>query len=92
MNYESKYSSKLAEAKANLNSEKHDIFSFVCNEFRENFDPQDPINERSFRKCVIKTKDELRKLQKMESAVRKMVGASPAQNTADAVAKVIVSH
>ena len=92
MSAESKFTSKLAEARANLDSEKHDIFSFVCNEFRDNFDPSDPINERSFRKCILKTKDELTKLQKMENAVRKMVGAAPSQNTTDAVAKIIVSH
>ena len=92
LNAESKFSSKLAEARANLDAEKNDIFSFVCNEFRDNFDPRDPINERSFRKCVINTKQELSRLQKSDSQVRKMVRASPTQSTTDAVAQLIVSH
>ena len=87
MSAESKFTSKLAEARKNHDSEKHDIFSFVCNEFRDNFDPYDPIIEKSFRKCILKTKNEHTNLQKMENAIRKMVNAGPSQNTTDTVAK-----
>ena len=89
---ESNYSTKLAEARTQMDSEKHDIFAFVCNEFRDNFDPKESIDEKSFRNCVIKTKDEILKLQRTEYAVRKMVNAAPMQSTTDAVAKIIVSH
>jgi len=87
---ESAYSMKLNEIKSKWESEKRRLLSFTADEFKLFFNPQETMDERSFKSLISRAKEEISRLSKMDAAIRRMVGAAPRQPTEDAVAQVLV--
>jgi chromosome segregation ATPase len=89
---ESDFTTKLEEAKRKLESEKRRIFAFAADNFSQFFNPQEAIDENSFKAVVVRAKNELGKLANSDVLIRRTVGASPGQDTTDAVAQLASSQ
>lgn len=92
VNVESQCTAKLNEQRTKFESEKRKILSFVADEFREFFNACDSLDERSFHSIITRAKDELTRLQKMDSSIRRIVGATGRQTTDDAVAQIVMGN
>ncbi|OHT04981.1 hypothetical protein TRFO_27429 [Tritrichomonas foetus] len=88
---ESDYTAKLDEQKGKWEKDKRRYFSFVADQFRQFFNPQDSIDEKSFRDVVSRARDELIRLNAIDSSVRRLVGADNRQKTEDAVAQIVMN-
>ena len=89
---ETEYSTKLLEIKLKLETEKKGLLSFIANEFRQYFDPQDIINDHSIKKLLSKTKESLDKLTKSDLSIRSLIKANINQLTEDAVAQYVLGN
>jgi len=90
MQYETKLSSMINELKMKIENEKRTILSFVIDEFRQYFDPNENIDDASFKKVVFKAKESLNKYKQSDSSIRRLIGVSNSQTTEDAIAELIL--
>ena len=81
--------SQLSDEKAKHEAEKRRLFAFVADAFQQFYNPQDVIDERSFRTVINQVKDALTSLSASNNAVRRLVGASQAQKTEDVVERAL---
>jgi hypothetical protein len=79
---------KREEAKRKLEADQRTIFGLAADHFSQFFNPQEAIDENSFKAVLAKAKIELGRLTSSDVLIRKTVGASPSQDTADAVAQL----
>ena len=91
MSLEASYEHRLQEYKNKWENEKRRIFSFTVDQFRQYFNPSEPMNERNFRSLLGKIKKELDKLTESDSIIRRLVGANPKQPTDEAVSQIVLS-
>jgi chromosome segregation ATPase len=84
---ESDYTTKLNEQKARADNDERRIFAYVADSFKQFFNLQDIIDERSYRQVVNRAKEELTSLSEINDSVRRIVRASSHQKTDDAVAQ-----
>ena len=87
---ESQFNSRLAEQKTKFEAEKRRLISFAADEFRQYFNANDSIDERTYHSIIIKVKDELSRLQRIDGNIRRIIGASGRQTTDDAVAQLLM--
>jgi hypothetical protein len=90
LNAEEMYGTKLEDCRAQWETEKRKIFGFIADNFKQYFNPQDLIDERTIKQVVKKAKKELVALNEDNGAVRRIVGAQPYQKTVDAVAQALI--
>ena len=81
---------RFSEQKTKWEAEKRRLLAFVADELRQFFNANEAIDERAFRSIITKAKEEITRLQKADSAIRRMVGASTRQTTDDAVAQLVL--
>ena len=87
---ESDCAAKMNDQKTKLESEKRRLYAFVADAFKQFYNPQETMDERSFRSVVNHVRDELNALTLTNTAVRRLVGASQHQKTDDAVAQALM--
>ncbi|EAY01580.1 hypothetical protein TVAG_025780 [Trichomonas vaginalis G3] len=92
LNAEAAFNKNMEEVNMQANNDKIQIMAYAINAFRDNYDVKVEINEKAYRNCINKTKEQISKLKRTDETIRKMVCAAPTQTTDDAVAKIIVSH
>lgn len=88
---ESDTSEKVNQVKAKAEEDKRKLISIAAQEFSQFFNAGDQIDERSFKTLIGKAKDEINRLTKMDTAIRRLVGASGKQATDDAVAQALIN-
>lgn len=89
---ESNYNSKLEEQKARAEAEKRKLFALGAEAFRNFFNPNEQIDERSFKSLLEKVRNTIVQLQKSDADIRRMLGAAETQTTQDAVAQLMMSN
>jgi chromosome segregation ATPase len=89
---ESDCAGRVNELKASADNEKRRILAYAADSFKQFFNPQDVIDERSFRQVLGRARDELAVLTEMNAAVRRIVGAPSHQKTDDAVAQALIGR
>jgi chromosome segregation ATPase len=89
---ESNAAGKLSEQKAQADGEKRRILAFVADSFKQFFNPQDVIDERSCKQVVGRAKEELAKLSDANATVRRIVRAAAHERTEDAVAQAVMGR
>jgi chromosome segregation ATPase len=87
---EASYFQKLEEQRAKAEAEKQGLLAIGIEAFRWLFDPNEPLSERTFKTIVTRANEELRRLEHTDRTIRKIVGASDRQTTADAVAQAVL--
>jgi chromosome segregation ATPase len=92
LNAETAYAAKLDDHRSQWDADKRRVLLFIADAFKPYFSPQDLIDERTIKNVVNKAKKELTALNEANTAVRKIVGAQPYQNTADAVAQAMIGR
>jgi chromosome segregation ATPase len=92
LNAESEWNAKFNEQKVKWEGERRKLFSVAAESFRQFYNPQDAIDERSFRKVIDRAKDELTALSGSNACIRRIVGAGAGQKTDDAVAQALLSQ
>lgn len=90
MSAESEYTAKLNEMRTRFEAEKRKLIANAVDEFRQFFNANDVIDERSYRCVICKAREELARLTKTDASIRRMVGATPQQSTDDAVAQFLM--
>ncbi|KAK8848147.1 hypothetical protein M9Y10_019203 [Tritrichomonas musculus] len=88
---ESIYSAKLEEQKARAEADKRKIFALGADAFRSFFNPNEQIDERSFKAVLDRAKNTIAQLQKSDGEIRRLLGAGESQTTLDAVAQLIMT-
>ncbi|OHT10579.1 hypothetical protein TRFO_20073 [Tritrichomonas foetus] len=88
---ESNYNSRLEEQKVRAEAEKRKLFALGAEAFRNFFNPNEQIDERSFKAVLERARDTIAKLQKSDGDIRRMLGAGESQTTPDAVAQLLMS-
>lgn len=91
MTAESQFTARLSEHRMKWEAEKRRILAFAADELRQFFNASEAIDEHSFRSLICKAKEEISRLQRSDSAIRRMVGASGRQTTDDAVAQLVLT-
>lgn len=89
MSVESKCAQQIHEANAKIESEKRRIISIAIDEFRNFSNSSKSLDERSYKSLLSRIKNELEKLSKTDSNIRRLTGAQPYQATDEAVAKIM---
>lgn len=87
---ESHYAMKLEEQKAKAEAEIRKLCAAGADAFRDFFDANEQLSERSFRALLEKAHDELARLSKSDAAIRRIVKAGERQTTEDAVAQAVM--
>ncbi|KAK8875364.1 hypothetical protein M9Y10_005529 [Tritrichomonas musculus] len=83
---------EIEEEHSKCDEQKRQIYSFVANQFMMFFDAtKNFINEEGFKMLVEKCSSELRRLTKMESSLRRILGLHVNESIEDAVSKILVS-
>ena len=59
---QSEFTQKLDEQKGLCEKEKRKYFTYVADQFRQFFNPQEVIDEKSFREVILRVKNELSKV------------------------------
>lgn len=85
MALEGSINSKLNEQKAKYETEKQRIYGLVATEFRQYFSPSGPIDDHSYQRLILKVRDDLAKLSKSDSIIRRLVSAGTNVSTDEAV-------
>lgn len=86
---ESKINDIAGKEKLKIESEKRKIFSIAATTLSNLFETTSKLDERSFKTLMSKAKESIEKLSNSDTAVRRLVNASPGQLTEDAVAKFV---
>ena len=86
---ESDCAAKLSEQKTKFEAEKRQLIAYVADSFKQFYNPQEVINERTFKSIVSHVRDELTSLTASNNKVRQLVGASQTQKTEDVVAQAL---
>jgi chromosome segregation ATPase len=89
---ESDSATKLNEQKAQADNEKRRILVYVTDAFKQFFNPQDAIDEKTLKQVVGKARDELAALTETNTVIRRIVRASAHQRTDDAVAQAVMGR
>jgi chromosome segregation ATPase len=87
---ESNLAQKIQDLKGRFENEKRRLFSAAADEFRVFFNAAEAIDESSYHALLARVKNDLQRLTDAESAVRRLVGATPRQSTDDAVARALI--
>ena len=88
---ESNYNAKLEEQKVKAEAEKRKLFALGADAFRNFFNPNEQIDERSFKLVLERARDTIARLNKSDNDIRRMLGAGEGQTTPDAVAQLLMS-
>ena len=89
---ESNYNSKLEDERSKFEAERRKLFAFAADGFREYFNPQEAIDERSFKSLMGKVQTEMKRLAQQDQSIRRMVGATGRQGTEEAVAQILMNR
>ena len=87
---ETTYNTKINEMKSKADDEKRKIMSIAATEFSQFFDASEMIDERSYKSLIVHARDELERLTKSDSAIRRMINITGKQTTDDAVAQLLM--
>ena len=87
---ESHYAMKLEEQRQKSEAEIRKMCANTADAFRDFFDANEQMSERSFRAILEKAHDELARLSKSDAAIRRIVKAAERQTTEDAVAQAVM--
>jgi DNA repair exonuclease SbcCD ATPase subunit len=88
---ESQWNLKLDELRGKLEGEKRRILAIGTDAFRSFLNTSERINEATFRTVVEKARNEIGRLSKSDSAIRRLLGATESQTTEDAVAQLVMN-
>lgn len=77
------------ELNAKFEKEKRDIYHFGASLFTSFFNPRIQLTYESYRKLLESAKDELSRMQKQETNIRRLVGALHAESAEEALARAI---
>ncbi|KAK8834574.1 hypothetical protein M9Y10_012637 [Tritrichomonas musculus] len=88
---ESNYFARLEEQKARSEAEKRKIFTLGAEAFRNFFNPNEQIDERSFKLVLDRARNTITQLQKSDNDIRRLLGVGESQTTLDAVAQMVMS-
>jgi hypothetical protein len=80
-----------SECAAKINEQRTDI-AYAADSFKQFFNPQDVIDERTFRQIIGRAREELQILGETNAAVRRIAGAAAHQKTDDAVAQAVMGR
>lgn len=89
---ESDFNTKLDQQKSKCEVEKKKLFAFAAEQFRVFFNPQDSLDETTFKCLISKASSELGRLISADFAIRKMIGAQERQKTDEAVAQFVANY
>ena len=67
------------------------ILSYAASELNSLFSSDQTINERTYRALISKAREELERLSKSDSSIRRITKASDKQTTEDAVMQLVLS-
>ena len=82
---ETECAAKISEQKTKFEAERCKLFAYVADAFRQYYNPQEIMDECSFRIVVNQVRDKLKSLASSNDALRRLVNAPEYQNTYDAV-------
>lgn len=88
---ECNYNKSLEEYKNKIDNEKRALYAYAADSFREYYDPGSKLNESSYKSLLDEVHEIIDKLQKTDTKIRNMVGATNGQTTEDAVAHLLMS-
>ena len=74
---------------AKFEQEKRNIYHFGADLFKSFFDPRVQLTDESYKKLLQSAKDELSRMQKQETNIRRLVGALHSESAEDALARAI---
>lgn len=87
---EREFESRLNEVRAKAETDKKRAWTYFAESLSQFFSPHETINERTVKRVVDKAKEELDRLNTLETTIRQMVRARDGQSTQDAVARLIL--
>ena len=79
----------LDDLTAKFEQEKRNIYHFGADLFKSFFDPRVQLTDESYKKLLQSAKDELSRMQKQETTIRRLVGALHSESAEDALARAI---
>lgn len=88
---ETKYSVLIEEQKHSWENEKRNIFSYLAQEFRTQFDASQSFNYQSFQNLINKIKQEILRYRKQENSIRKILRAKDNQTVEDVITDLVLS-
>lgn len=82
---------ELGDAQALFDKEKKKIHTYVANTFPRLFDPRQPLTDESFRALITSISAELRKYQKQDTEIRRLLGLTSDESCEDAITKLMMT-
>ena len=90
MQLEANYTARSNEQLEQFEKEKIQLFSFAATELKQLFPTKQNIDERSYKALISKAHSELDRLNKSDSAIRRITKAADRQTTEDAVMQLLL--
>jgi chromosome segregation ATPase len=84
------YHERLEQLRAAFDAEKRALFALLAEAFSSFFNLSEPIDERSLKRGIDRTKTELNRLASADQEIRTLVGAVEGQTTQDGVAQLLL--
>ena len=82
---------ELGDAQALFDKEKKKIHTYVANTFPRLFDPRQPLTDESFRALITSISAELRKYQKQDTEIRRLLGLTSDESCEEAITKLMMT-
>ena len=82
---------EIEEERTRCDEQKRQIYTFVATQFSSIVSETSRLNEESFKSLVSKCSDELKRLYKMESTLKRTLGLHANESIEDSVSRLLVS-
>ena len=92
LSLKNKYQKEFYELKSQQERQLNDIINYGVETFKQYFSPSDQINLQTYKNVLEKVTEDLRNLNKTNTAIRTMLHATEKQTTEDAVAKLLIGE
>jgi DNA repair exonuclease SbcCD ATPase subunit len=89
---EGEFDERVNDLRTRVEAEKRRLIAWAAEAFKEFFDPQEEMNERSFRAVVSRACEELDRLSGADQSVRRLLAVPAGQTTEDAVARLVIGE